>query len=103
MVEKRQNKWLATSKTALPLFSSDVKSKFPKKGIHHCIKIFARFFKGLAVLSPHKKQFLPSKQFSENLIDTRTLSLRIYFSLTLLENIRRAVFEETTYLSFSLP
>ena len=47
---------MVASKTELLLFSSSVKiSKFTKKGFWRRIKIFAKSFEGLAVLSIHMR------------------------------------------------
>ena len=47
---------MVASETAVLLFSSNVKiKKVSKKMIPVCIKIFAKYFKGLAVFSIHKR------------------------------------------------
>ena len=58
---------MVASKTALLLFSSDVTSKqVLKKWLWGCIKIFANYFKGLAVFSIHKSALSIPQKCGEN-------------------------------------
>ena len=67
------------------------------------VKIFAKSFEGLAVLSIHKRAFYFLKKVVKIQCDARTLSLKIYFILALLADNRSAVFEATTNFAFSPP
>ena len=57
MVEKKHNKWLFEKQHFHCSPAMSKLTKFAKKWFWHRIKIFVKFFKGLAVLSVCKKAF----------------------------------------------
>ena len=67
MVEKRQNKWLFQKQyfCCSPATSKSV--KFPTKWFWRHIKIFANYFKGLAVFLFIREHFISFKECGENL------------------------------------
>ena len=88
---------MVASKTAILLFSTNVKIKKVSK------EIFAKTFKGLGVFFIYNRALSTFQQCRKFQYDDRTLSLKIYYILTLQENNRSAVFEATTnFLPFSV-
>ena len=71
------------------------RSRFSKKEFWRCITVFATLFKWLKVLS-----YKCSKKLQ---YDVRTLSMKTYFILILLQNNKNDVFEAANYFAFSLP
>ena len=97
----RQNKWLLQKQHFYCSPAISKYSKFSKKGFYRRIRIPSNTLTGLAVLSFLKKALSTFREMSQKFqCDVRSLSLKIYFILTLLQNNRSAVLKQPLTLPF---
>ena len=88
--------------TSIGLQQCQIK-KLSKKGFWHRSKIFAKSFKGLAMLSSPNRALSTFKNVMKVFIRCQNSFFENLSFLTLLENNRSAVFEAASYVAFSPP
>ena len=86
---------MVASKTAILLFSAmSNKVRFQRKGSSIVLKLSLNFSKGRKCSLMYRKNCLPFEKVQQKFyFDARTLSLKTYFILKLLEDNRSAIFE----------